>query len=242
MYVLPLGDVVGMTLESLAEVLGIQAAKVRCHPRGEVNAVCHIAYMKLILEVAGPHITEDILRHLAMEPRHAVNLLREVTCEYRHRELLVGVVGICLTEVDELVPCDAQNIGIVRHILTYHRLREGIVTCRHGGVRREQRRRADNLHSLRERKVLLSDEVAYALDADECGMTLVAVVYLLLDTHLHQSTDTTHTQQYLLLQAVLPVATIEVVCNLAILLEVCLIVGIQEVEVCTTYLTLPYAS
>ena len=85
-------------------------------------------------------------------------------------------------------------------------------------------------------------QVADTLDADEGGVTLVAVVNIVLDAHLAQGTDTTDTEQQLLLQTVLPVTTIEVVGNLTILLEVGLVVRIQEVEVRTTYLAEPYTS
>ena len=174
-----------------------------------------------------------------MQPRYTVHLLREVASQNAHRELLVRIVRVGLTEVDELIPSDTQNIGIVRHILTNHRLGECIVTCGYGGVSRKQRRRTYNLHSLAERELLAAYHIADALDADECSVTLVAVINLLLDAQLAQCADTTDTEQDLLLQTVLPVATIEVVSDRTVLIEVQVVVGVEQVEIGTTYLALP---
>ena len=102
------------------------------------------------------------------------------------------VVGVGLAEIDELIPRDAQYVGVVRHVLAQHLLGECIVAGRHGSMGSEERRAAHDLQCLRERQALLSYEIAYALDADECCVTLVAVVYLLFDAHLDQGADTAH--------------------------------------------------
>ena len=240
-HALPLGNVIYVTLEALGEVAGIETAQVRCNPCGEVYAVCNVSDVELVLEVSGPHVAQNILRHLAVQPRHAVDLLREVAGQNRHRETLVLIVRVGLAEVDELLPRNAQHVGIVRHVLTHHRLGEGIVAGRYGRVGREQRRRTHHLQSLREGQTLLGYKVADTLDADKGGMALVAVVDLLTYSHLRQRADTAHTQQQLLLETVLPVAAVEIICNLAILLEVCLVVRIEQEELRTAHLTLPYA-
>ena len=239
MNLLPSGDIVRVTRETIVEVARVETAQVRCGPGREVNTIGYVANVQLILEVARPHIAQNILAHLTVQPRYTVHLLREVASQNAHRELLVGIVRVGLTEVDELIPSDTQNIGIVRHILTNHRFGECVVTCGYGGVGREQRRRTYNLHSLAERELTTAYHIADTLDADECSVTLVAVVNLLLDAHLAQSTDTTDTEQDLLLQTVLPIATIEVVGDRTVLIEVQLVVGVEQVEIGTTYLALP---
>ena len=50
---------------------------------------------------------------------------------------------------------------------------------------------------------------AETLQVAESSMTLIAMINLLLNTKFLQSQDTTDTQQDLLLQAILPVTTIE---------------------------------
>ena len=230
-----------MSLESVREVTRVEATHIRCCPSWEVNTVCYIADVQLLLEVSRPHITEDILRYLSVQPRHTINLLREVASEYRHRETLVRIVRINLTEVDILIPSDAECIRIVRHILTNHRLRECIVSRRYRGVSCKERRRAYNLQRLRERELLARHEVTNTLYTDKCSVALVAVVNLLLDTHLCEGADTTDAEQDLLLQTVLPIATIEVVSYLTILLQVSLVVGIEQVQRSTTNLATPYA-
>ena len=66
-------------------------------------------------------------------------------------------------------------------------------------------------------------------------MTLVAVVYILLDAQLLERQHTTDTQQDLLLNTVLPVTTIQLVRDLTIPLRVEVVVGIQQVQIHTTY-------
>ena len=63
-------------------------------------------------------------------------------------------------------------------------------------------------------------------------MTLVAVIYLWPVANLAKSTDSTDSQEKLLLQTVLPVASVEVVGNLPILLKVVLIVRVEKIEFC----------
>ena len=241
MYLLPCGDVVVVALEALGEVAGVEAAQARGNPRREVHAVGDVADVELVLEIARPHVAQNLLRDLAVEPRYAVDLLREVAGQHRHRELLVGVVGVGLAQVDVLLPRDAQHVGVVRHVLANHRLGEGVVTGRHGRMGRKERRGADDLQRLREAELLVVDQFADTLDADEGGVALVAVVDIVLDAQLAQGADTADAEQNLLLEAVLPVAAVEVVGNLAVLLEVGLVVRIEQVEVRAAHLALPDA-
>ena len=217
-----------MALEPVGEVAGVEAPQTRCNPRREVHAVGHVADVQLVLEVSRPHVSQNIFRHFAMQPRNAVDLLREVAGQHRHREFFVRVVGVGLAEVDVLLPRDAQHVGIVRHVLADHRFGECVVTGRHGGVGREERRRTDDLQRLGESEFLVVHQVADAFDADEGCVALVAVEHVVLDAQFAQRADTADAQQNLPLQAVLPVAAVEVVGNLTILFEVVLVVGIQR--------------
>ncbi len=139
-HLLPCRNIIDVAFEAIAKVTGIETSQRRGDPGREVHAVGHVADVQLVLEVAGPHVAQDVFRHLAVEPRHAVDLLREVAGQNGHRELLVGIVGVGLAEVDILLPCNAQHIGIMRHVLTDHLLGESVVTGRHGSMRREKRR------------------------------------------------------------------------------------------------------
>ena len=82
------------------------------------------------------------------------------------------------------------------------------MTCRNRSVDSVKRRSAHELHSLVECQTAL-DIIAQTLQVAECSMTLVAVIYILLDTELLEQQHTTDTEQNLLLQTVLPVTTIE---------------------------------
>ena len=73
-------------------------------------------------------------------------------------------------------------------------------------------------------------------------MTLVAVVNILCDAHSLEGEHTTDTEEDLLLEAVLPVTTIELEGDGAVELRVELIVSVEQVQGYTTYLYLPYIS
>ena len=88
----------------------------------------------------------------------------------------------------------------------------------------------------------LVDIVAQALQVAEGSVSLVAVVDIFLDAQLLQQQHTTNTQQNLLLQAVLPVATIQGVGDGLVELRVHLVVGIQQIEAYATYIHTPYIS
>ena len=73
-------------------------------------------------------------------------------------------------------------------------------------------------------------------------MTLVTVVNVLSDTHSLECEHTTDTEEDLLLEAVLPVTTIELEGDGAVKLRVELVVSVEQVQGHTTYLYLPYVS
>ena len=73
-------------------------------------------------------------------------------------------------------------------------------------------------------------------------MTLVTVVNVLGDAHSLEGEHTTDTEEDLLLEAVLPVTTIELEGDGAVKLRVELVVGVEQVQGYATYLYLPYVS
>ena len=70
-------------------------------------------------------------------------------------------------------------------------------------------------------------------------MALVAVIDIGLDAEFVEGEHTAYTQQDLLLDTVLPVATVELVRDLAIPLGVHIVVGIEQVEEDTAHVDLP---
>ena len=60
--------VIVMCLELLAEYLCMNLLPLRCSLCRIVDTVGDVAYMKLLREIARPHVCEDVLADLAMEP------------------------------------------------------------------------------------------------------------------------------------------------------------------------------
>ena len=72
-------------------------------------------------------------------------------------------------------------------------------------------------------------------------MSLVAVINLRIQAESTEGTDTADTEKEFLLESVLPVASVEVICNLTVLVNVCFVVSIKEIEVCSADCHLPDA-
>ncbi len=127
-----------------------------------------------------------------MQPAHAVDLLRHVAGQKTHGETFSRVVGVYLTEIDELLPCYLELFRHAVHILTYHILGERVVTGRHRSVGGKERRAANHLQRLAEREPFGLDEIERTTYAYERGMTLVAVVDIGTYAHFAQGLDTAH--------------------------------------------------
>ena len=104
-----------------------------------------------------------------------------------------------------------------------------------------ERRGTNKLHSLVERHATINI-VAQTLQVAKSGMSLIAVIHILSDTKLLQHQHTTNTQQDLLLQAVLPITTVERVSNGLVELRVHVVVCIEQVKLDTAYIDLPNQS
>ena len=72
-------------------------------------------------------------------------------------------------------------------------------------------------------------------------MTLVAVVYLRSEAELAEGADTADTEEELLLETVLPVSTIEVVCDGPVFRKILRNVCIEELQFCAAYVYSPEA-
>ena len=71
-------------------------------------------------------------------------------------------------------------------------------------------------------------------------MALVAMINVLLDAELLQQLHTTNTQQNLLLQTILPVATIKRVCDRLVKLGIEFVISIKQIEFHTTHIHAPH--
>ena len=228
--------------EVLVEVLVIYTQPLSSSPCGEVNTIGNVTYVVFLGIVALPDRCEHLLRHLTMEPADAIDLLTGVAGEGRHTEFLALVVGVGTTHTDELIPSDAELGRIAAHVLAEETFVKVVVTGRNRSMNGIETTGANQLKSLVERQTILLDVVAQTLQVAECGVTLVAMIDVFLDAELLQQQHTTDTQQNLLFQTVLPVTTIERVCDGLVEVGVHFIVGIEQVQLHTTDVHTPYVS
>ena len=103
----------------------------------------------------------------------------------------------------------------------------------------EQGRSPDHLYGLSEIEIVFLDIFTEPFKAGESGMALVAVIYLRVDAKDPQSPDSTDAQQQLLLETVLPIATVKMIGHLTVLGDVGLIIGVEKVQVGTSNGDLP---
>jgi len=195
--------------EVLVEICIIELTPLCCCPSWEVNTIGYITYVVLLWEVTLPDVREHLLAYPTMELTYAVNLLTSIASEGRETETLVVIVCILTTHTDELIPRDTKALWIATHVLAEESLVEVVVTSWNWSMNSIERRSTNQLESLVEVQAILLDVIAETLQVAECSMTLIAVINLLLDAEFLQSQDTTDTKQDFLLQAILPVTTIE---------------------------------
>ena len=240
-HLLPLRNTIFVPLEPFGKIAGIQTAQAHSRPGREMHAVGHVTDMQFVLEIPRPQISQNLFGDLAVQPRHAVDLLREVAGKHRHREFFVRILRIHATQADKLRPVDAQLLGIVRQILPDHRLRERIVSRRHGRMGRKQRGGANHFQRFGESQSAAHHQVADALQPEKCRMTLVAMGNVLRDMQRLERPHTADTQQNLLFEPVLPIAAVQVMRHPAILLEIGLVIGVEQVQVGTSHPAKPDA-
>ena len=195
--------------EVLVEICIVELTPLCCCPSWEVNTIGYITYVVLLWEVTLPDVREHLLAYPTMELTYTINLLTSVASECREAETLVMIVCVLTTHTDELIPRDTKTLWIATHVLTEESLVEVVMTSWHWSMNSIERRSANQLESLVEVQAILLDVVAETLQVAESCMTLIAVIDILLDTHLLQCEHTTDTEQNLLLQTVLPVTTVE---------------------------------
>ena len=116
---------------------------------------------------------------------------------------------------------------------------EGVVPCGNGSVGSEKSAGTDQLKRLVEVKMLVLHILAQPLQACECGMALVKMVDGGIEPKLTQGPYAADTQQYLLLEAVLPVSSVELMGDLAVFGSVGLEVGIEQIKIGTSHRHLP---
>jgi hypothetical protein len=206
-----------------------------------MDTIGDIADVEFLGEVTGPNGSEHLLRYLAVEPGYTVGLLAGIEGEDRHGEFLAVVIGVGTTHTDEVMPLDTEFGSIGIHILIEDTFLEIVVTCGNRGMAGIETGSSNDLFCLIEGESFFY-EVDEALESHEGSVPLVAMVDILLDTEFLEGEHTTDTEHDLLLETVLIIATIELVGDRTIPLGVEFIIGIEQIEVHTTYSHLPEVS
>jgi hypothetical protein len=148
-------------------------------------------------------------------------------------------------EREDVLERDALDRGVAAEVPGHELLAEPVDAGGHGRVRGEDGRRADRLERGGEGQPLALDELADALDGEEAGVALVAVVDLRgrpagdarVEPH---GAHAAHAEQELLLEAVLGRAAVQAVGDLALALVVVRDVRVQQEQRHATDLSDPH--
>ena len=97
-----------------------------------------------------------------------------------------------------------------------------------------------NLKCLVEAQTVLLHHVNQTLQVEQSGMTLIAMIDISFDTQSFKQQHTADAQQIFLLDAILPVATIEFVGDLAVILAIEVDVGVKQIECHTAHIGFPH--
>ena len=253
---------VALVLEEVgAEVLLVDGLPLAGTPRRVVHTVGDVTHVALfgvdvvdllvlvvgedlvvarsfIGHIAGPDGLEHHLRHLTMQPAHAVDFLTGLAEESGHAEAFALVGGVLTTKPHEVIPADAEFLRILAEVLAAEGFIEVVVAGRYRSMHGVEGTGADEFEGLIEVETT-SHEVGQTLHIAERSVTFVAVVHVLLNAEFLQGEDTTDTEEILLLHAVFPVTAIEAVCDAAVELRVHIVVRVEQVEGHTPHIDAP---
>ena len=198
----------GARLPSGAEVAIEQVAHPRRHPRRHVHAVGDVTDRH---GVGGP-LREERLPHLAgdlaVAAAHAVARAAHLDAEWRHHELLVGVVGTGAAELQEAVEIESDLLGVVAEHLDDL---ADVVSLVPGGHRRVGRedgalaRRGEGLVTRAPERHL----AACHLQRRERGVALVEVHDARVEPHRLEDAHRSDAEQRVLGEARWPIRHVE---------------------------------
>ena len=195
--------------------------------RLQVHAVGDVRHRVLLGRYLRPHRALHDRGHLAVDARDAVVETRALQCQRGHVEAAVGLRDAA--EREQFVHRDAEALGEAAEVGLEQRGIEDIVSGRHRGVRGEHRARGDDLQRACQGVALLH-VLAAALQHQEGRVALVDVPRGGLQAEAAQHARAADAEHYLLLQAHLATAAVELARDATVRLAVLGHVGVQEVE------------
>ncbi len=98
-----------------------------------MDPVRDIADEQFLRQVTRVHIAEDLLAHLAVQHRNAVDILRDVGGKNAHRELFMDIAPVHLAQSHQGFPFHFQALRVMADVLPKEFLVKGVMT---GGNRR----------------------------------------------------------------------------------------------------------
>ena len=204
------------------------------HPGRGVHAVGDRGDRALVGVELRPQAAEHVAADVAVQLRDAVGALREAEAHDGHVEdRRVAGLEVLGAERQDLVDRDAGAGVVAAEVLRDQVAREAVDAGRDRRVGGEHGAGAGDLQRGVEVEVLLLGELADALEAEEAGVALVGVEHLGVrgagDAGVGaQRADAADAEQHLLAEAVLGVAAVEAVGDVADQLAVLLDVGVEQ--------------
>ncbi len=173
-----------------------------------------------------------------MKPAYTIGLLAGVESEHTHGEAFVGV-GILTTHVHEIRPRNTKTRREFTHIFAEETFVEIVMTGGNGSVDCVERSRAHDFQCGIEVKSLFLNIVHQTLQIEKSRMAFVAVVEIGVDAELLQHQHAAYAKQIFLFYTVLPVATVKLVGDRAVIFAVEVEIRIHEVELHAAYVHTP---
>ena len=207
------------------------------HPSGQVHAIGHIPDMELLREVSLPDGSKHLARHLTVELTYTIRLLAGIECQDAHGEFLMRA-GSLTTKIDQILEGDMELVGVVPDILRKEGLVEVIMSCRYRSVTGIEAGGAYQLQCLIKVETALH-HMSHSLQPHKGSMTLIGMIDIGLDAEESEHLHTADAEHVLLLHAVLPVASIELMSDLTIPLRVLRNVGIHKVKLHPPHIDTP---
>src|SRR5215813_5143148 len=211
-----------------AEMLVEKIDELGRHPGGKVHAVRDVRNRQLGQRDPWPDARPHLARDLAVQLADRVDAGRGSHRQRRHVELHAAAAVVC-PERQKPIAMRAERPPDAGQMFFHHVEWKCIVSRSHGRMRREDRRFPDGLEGGVETVATL-DEIMDALQDDKCGVAFVEVKRADVDAEGLERAHAVDAEHDLLLDARLPVATVQARRQLSVPWCVLLEVGVEQVE------------
>ena len=198
------------------EILIVELCQIAVHPTRRVYAVGDRSHRHFGGRQLRPQILEHLLRNFAMQHAYRVAESRRLQRQHRHRKALGRIIRILHSQSQQLLEWDPRLLHVFAEVIEHHTRVEQIDSGRHRGVRGEDIANPGRFERLLKGQPVILHQHPGPFNTQKGRVPFVHVVHGRLVAQFLQRPQAPNTQHDLLADALVMVAAVELVGDLAI--------------------------